>query len=68
MVKYKICPNCIFFCGIQEPDKYCSICGEKLITTCQKCGKEIVNPYAKYCKYCSNKYRRENNKKQNNNF
>lgn len=68
MKKYKVCPNCNFFCGIEEPDKYCSKCGEELITTCQKCGEEIVNPYAKYCKHCSNKYRKEDNINQASKF
>ncbi len=54
---YKICPKCSsFFCGINEPDKYCSICGEELIEACLKCGQPITNPYAKFCKYCGEAY------------
>jgi len=63
---YKICPKCSsFFCGIDEPDKYCSICGAELIDKCLDCGKPITNPYAKFCKYCGKEYpgRIKNNKK-----
>ncbi len=49
---YKICPSCSFFCNILEEDQYCSSCGTKLITACTDCGREIVNPYANYCKFC----------------
>lgn len=49
---YKICPNCNFFCHVNEPDEFCSKCGEKLIAKCTECGHSIDNPYAKFCKYC----------------
>ena len=54
--KYKICPECEFFCNYLEPDKYCSICNEELIISCPKCGQDIKNPYANYCRFCGEKY------------
>ena len=53
---YKICPGCTFFCNKNEPDEFCSLCGAKLINTCQICGKDINNPYAQFCKYCGAQY------------
>ena len=50
--KYKICPNCSFFCRIEEQDNYCLLCGSALITKCPGCGQAIDYPYARYCKYC----------------
>ncbi|RKY56313.1 MAG: hypothetical protein DRP89_01605 [Candidatus Neomarinimicrobiota bacterium] len=54
--KYKICPNCSFFCSISESDEYCSLCGAKLIDICLNCGESITNPYAQFCKYCGAQY------------
>ncbi|HRI45524.1 MAG: zinc ribbon domain-containing protein [Ignavibacteriaceae bacterium] len=53
---FKICPSCSFFCSTNEPDHYCSLCGSELIKECPSCQKEIVNPYAKFCKYCGKNY------------
>ena len=53
---FKLCPTCSFFCNTNEPDTFCSSCGSELIGGCPKCGKEIINPYAKYCKYCGSAY------------
>jgi len=53
---YKLCPNCSFFCHILEKDKYCSLCGSKLIENCPTCLENISNPYAKYCKQCGTAY------------
>jgi len=53
---YKICPDCSYFCNLNEQDEFCSLCGAKLIDTCQACGKEIENPYARYCKSCGSQY------------
>ncbi len=53
---FMICSNCEFFCDKKEPDKFCSLCGSTLIDNCPSCGKEIINPYAKFCKYCGKNY------------
>ena len=67
MKLYKICTECSYFCRVEEKDEYCSICGSKLISKCQKCGEDIDNPYAEYCKSCRKKYRESkvNNKEYN---
>ncbi len=54
--RYKICPECSFFCNETEKDNYCSYCGAKLILACPNCNKPIENPYAKFCKYCGKNY------------
>ncbi|MEA3499553.1 MAG: zinc ribbon domain-containing protein [Candidatus Marinimicrobia bacterium] len=62
--KYKICPQCDFFSNIGEAGSFCPKCGEKLIDKCEKCGKEITNPYDSYCKHCGNLYPGRSNKKE----
>jgi len=52
--KYKICPNCSFFCRIEENDNYCLRCGTELLDKCPNCNNSIDYPYAKYCKHCGN--------------
>lgn len=59
---YKICPSCSFFCGLSEDDNFCSVCGAELFTSCKNCGKEIVNPYANYCKFCGGPLTTKNSK------
>ena len=54
---YKICPECNFFCRMEEEDRFCSYCGSELLKSCAACGKPIDNPYATCCKYCGSKYR-----------
>lgn len=49
---YKICPNCSFFCRIEEQDNYCLLCGSALIDKCPNCDTAIGYPYARYCKHC----------------
>jgi hypothetical protein len=65
---FKLCPNCSFFCSINEPDQFCSLCGVQLIEKCPSCSKEIVNPYAKFCKYCGINYPGKVIKEKVNNF
>jgi len=60
MKYYKTCPKCSYFCNLNEQDDFCSLCGAKLIDACQVCGKEIDNPYARYCKSCGEKYPKQN--------
>jgi predicted RNA-binding Zn-ribbon protein involved in translation (DUF1610 family) len=60
---YKICPECDYFCRVEEKGDYCPNCGAKLIDRCKNCGEKIDNPYAEYCKNCGEKYR--NSKKEN---
>lgn len=49
---FKLCPNCDYFCNINEEDHFCPRCGKKLIEKCPTCGKVINYPYAKFCKFC----------------
>ena len=49
---FKICPNCNYFCNTKEKDKFCPICGEKLLEECSHCKMQIDYPYSKFCKYC----------------
>jgi RNA polymerase subunit RPABC4/transcription elongation factor Spt4 len=65
---YKICVNCHYFCRIEEKDEYCSICGKELISKCKKCGENIDNPYAEYCKYCGEKFRKNETENKLYNF
>jgi predicted amidophosphoribosyltransferase len=65
---YKICPECSFFCRIEEKDRFCSICGAELAEKCPHCGEKIDNPYAEYCKYCGARYRTDEETKKINNF
>jgi hypothetical protein len=51
-LQYKLCPQCGFYCGLKEPDTFCSLCGTELITVCPSCKNNIMIPHAKYCKYC----------------
>lgn len=53
---FKLCPACAFFCSSKEPDSFCSSCGSALMVACPQCKKDIVNPYAKYCKFCGMVY------------
>ena len=46
-----ICPKCG---NTVTKGKFCSECGHKFITTCPKCGKEIVSG-AKFCLECGEK-------------
>lgn len=62
---YRICPDCDYFCNILEKDKYCSLCGSLLIDKCKKCGCEISNPYAHYCKCCGEAYKKKVHKRTN---
>ncbi len=55
-IQFKLCPKCNFFCGSEEADKFCSICGSELITKCPNCNNPISNSYAKYCKHCGKAY------------
>jgi|AutmiccBRH37_all_1029493.scaffolds.fasta_scaffold85208_1 hypothetical protein len=65
---YKICPHCNFFCGGNEIDEYCSICGSALQSRCPECQQKYDNPYAKYCKNCGNAIRIINSEKGKINF
>jgi RNA polymerase subunit RPABC4/transcription elongation factor Spt4 len=65
---YKICTQCHYFCRVEEKDEFCSICGTELISKCKKCGDDIDNPYAEYCKKCGEKYRIGKNEKKEYNF
>lgn len=63
---YKLCPQCNFFCGESESDKYCSLCGTMLINECSNCQTKFDNPYAKFCKQCGKStrpYLKEQNEK-----
>ena len=68
MKLYKICTQCQYFCRVEEKDEYCSICGSILISKCDKCGEEIDNPYAEYCKSCGNKHRKKMKENEKYNF
>lgn len=46
----------MFFCEVNEDDKYCSLCGAKLLENCPKCEYPITNPYAVFCKNCGSDY------------
>ena len=59
---YKLCYNCEYFCNSLEKKDYCPNCGTKLIDKCPHCGKPIDYPYAKYCPFCGERYRNENNR------
>ena len=60
--KYKICPNCDYFCNVKEAGYYCPKCGAKLINKCPECKEEITNPFDNYCKHCGIPYPGRSNK------
>ncbi|MFA7290316.1 MAG: hypothetical protein WC055_15685 [Melioribacteraceae bacterium] len=68
IIYYKLCPNCNFFCGGNEIDKYCSICGSELKSECPACQQKYDNPYAKFCKKCGIANRIINSTKDKINF
>lgn len=53
---FKVCSKCAFFVNTKEPYKFCSLCGNVLIENCLFCGKDIINPYAKFCKHCGKNF------------
>jgi len=54
--KYKICPECNYFCAIDEEHNYCPYCGDKLVEECAECGESIFTPYASFCSKCGTAY------------
>jgi len=53
---YRLCPRCGNFVHISQPDVFCIVCGEKLITECRHCGEPIRYPTAKFCPVCGEGY------------
>ncbi|NOX18125.1 MAG: hypothetical protein GXO87_07580 [Chlorobi bacterium] len=60
--KYRICPECDFFCNVKEKYKFCPKCGTQLIEKCPSCGEAIDNPFSKFCGVCGEPYRTNNKK------
>jgi len=54
---YRLCPSCGNFSGIGENHQFCTVCGEKLIEACLKCGEPIHYPTAKFCPKCGEGYK-----------
>ena len=54
--KFKLCPCCGNFAGFGENERYCIVCGEKLIEACPSCREPIFYPTAKFCPVCGEKY------------
>ena len=55
---YRLCPKCGNFVNISQPDEYCIVCGEKLITECPNCKESIRYPTAKFCPVCGERYKK----------
>ncbi len=68
MKYYKICRKCNYFSREEEKDNFCPFCGTELIAVCPNCGEKIDNPYAEYCKYCGEKYRKIEHEDNSNEF
>ena len=50
--KYRLCPKCGNFCRIEEEQKFCIVCGEKMIEECPNCKEPLIYPTDKYCFKC----------------
>lgn len=53
---YSICPRCTYFSAGQT-DLYCPTCGVLLSSRCGRCGTDIRDPYAIFCRACGTLYR-----------
>ena len=54
--KYRLCPECGNFCRIEEEQKFCIVCGTKMIEECPNCKEPVIYPNAKYCFKCGREY------------
>lgn len=61
--KYKLCLNCGNFCGFNENQIYCIVCGEKMIEKCKACHAPIIYPTGKFCHSCGMEYKKNHNMK-----
>ena len=64
---YAVCPKCKYYTPISSGEKFCPICGTKLIHQCPECGREIVSPFDKYCPFCGHPYGGKHEKKEKKN-
>jgi hypothetical protein len=50
--RHKLCPMCCNFVEFSKKQVYCTLCGTKLITECQKCAEPLLYPTARFCSVC----------------
>lgn len=55
-LKYRLCTSCGNYCHIDEDQKFCIVCGEKMIEECPGCKEPIIYPNAKHCHRCGSQY------------